>query len=165
MKHKKWIALLLALAVLAGLLGGCGKSKTVTQIETDPPAEQGTEIPEDTTYDSGACAAFGLQLLEQVLQEEPGENPVISPLSAYLALAMTANGAEGQTLDELEQVLGNSLAQLNAYSRTLQDLSQATGGDTKLSIANSVWVPAPKPPRNRCIPSPTSAPRTSTAMI
>ena len=140
MKHKKWIALLLALAVLAGLLGGCGKSKTVTQIETDPPAEQGTEIPEDTTYDSGACAAFGLQLLEQVLQEEPGENPVISPLSAYLALAMTANGAEGQTLDELEQVLGNSLAQLNAYSRTLQDLSQATGGDTKLSIANSVWV-------------------------
>ena len=140
MKHKNWITLLLALAVLAGLLGGCGKSKTVTQIETDPPAEQGTEIPEDTTYDSGACAAFGLQLLEQVLQEEPGENPVISPLSAYLALAMTANGAEGQTLDELEQVLGNSLAQLNAYSRTLQDLSQATGGDTKLSIANSVWV-------------------------
>ena len=67
MTHKNWIALLLTLAALAALVGGCGKSKTVTQIETDPPAEQGTEIPEDTTYDSGACAAFGLQLLEQVL--------------------------------------------------------------------------------------------------
>ena len=58
-----------------------------------------------------------MKLLQKVISEGEGENVLISPLSIQLALAMTANGAEGQTKKEMEALLGGdvSLETLNAY--------------------------------------------------
>ena len=66
----------------------------------------------------------------------PGENSLISPLSVLTALAMTTNGAEGNTLAQMEEVLGMTSDSLNLYLRWL--LRNREDGDA-LSMANAVW--------------------------
>ena len=68
------------------------------------------------------------------------ENSLISPLSVMLALAMTANGANGATKTEMETLLGGDipLEDLNAYLHTYANSLSSTK-DAKLSIANSIW--------------------------
>ncbi|MBQ7863138.1 MAG: serpin family protein [Lachnospiraceae bacterium] len=79
---------------------------------------------------------FGVRLMQQTMKaSEEGENVLVSPLSVLLALYMTANGAEGQTKDQMLQVLGEDLnGYLKAYREALPQ-----GADYKLNIANSIW--------------------------
>lgn len=68
-----------------------------------------------------------------------GETMLISPLSVSLALAMTANGANGETLAQMEQTLGGlPLTELNAslskYTETLPSME-----NSRFSMANSIW--------------------------
>lgn len=67
-----------------------------------------------------------------------GENTLISPLSVVSALAMTLNGAEGDTLAEMESVLGMSRDEVNLYLYTYVN-SLPKGEKYKLNIANSIW--------------------------
>lgn len=66
------------------------------------------------------------------------ENPVVSPLSAYLALALVAEGAEGETKAEFDALLGNDMLSTRIHQLT-ESLSKVSG-NTKLSIADSVWL-------------------------
>ena len=71
---------------------------------------------------------------------DQNKNSLVSPLSVLLALAMTANGADGATLTEIEEVLakGISIPELNEYLYSyIQGLPQHE--KTKLSLANSIW--------------------------
>ena len=79
---------------------------------------------------------FGVRLFQESYEHH--KNTLISPLSVMYALAMTANGANGETLAEMEAVLGMSVEELNeylyAYAKNLpQDKKY------KLSMANSIW--------------------------
>ena len=51
---------------------------------------------------------------------------------------MTANGAEGETLTQMESVLGMSVEELNLYLYTYVN-SLPEGEKYKLSLANSIW--------------------------
>ncbi len=83
-----------------------------------------------------AVTDFAIRLMTAT--EESGENTLLSPLSVIAALAMTANGANGATLSEMESVLGISRDELNLYLYTyLNYLPQ--GDKYKLSVANSIW--------------------------
>ena len=56
---------------------------------------------------------FSLKLFQQCVEKD---NTLISPLSVSLALAMTANGAGGDTLQDMEKALGGlSIDDLNRY--------------------------------------------------
>jgi serine protease inhibitor len=69
-------------------------------------------------------------------------NVMVSPLSVFLALAMTANGAANATRDEMLQVLagsGLSAEQLNAAARALLIRLAPSGKKTTLAIADSIW--------------------------
>lgn len=67
-------------------------------------------------------------------------NVLISPYSVVQALAMTANGAKGDTLSEMENVLGGMpIDKLNKYLYT-QRTSQPDSEDCKLLTANSIWT-------------------------
>ena len=69
---------------------------------------------------------------------ENGESTLISPLSVLCALAMTANGAKGETLRQMESVLGMSTEELNVYLHTyVKSLPQSDY--YKLNLANSIW--------------------------
>ncbi|MBR6634973.1 MAG: serine protease, partial [Clostridia bacterium] len=55
---------------------------------------------------NAAVTNFAVRLFKA--SDEEGKNTLISPLSVLCALAMTANGAENETLEEMEAVLGMS---------------------------------------------------------
>ena len=82
------------------------------------------------------ASSFGLKLLKENFKEN--ENVLISPLSVLSALAITMNGAEGETLKEMEEIFSFEKEELNsfmkAYTASLQE-----GKEFKLSSANSIW--------------------------
>lgn len=79
---------------------------------------------------------FGLRLIRTAAVR--GENTQLSPLSVLTALAMTANGADKDTLSQMEQVLGMEVPELNcALHSYWNSLPQSEGG--VLLPGNSIW--------------------------
>ncbi|MDE6621976.1 MAG: hypothetical protein K2K74_16090, partial [Lachnospiraceae bacterium] len=76
---------------------------------------------------------FGYELFSQNICEE---NPVLSPVSAYLALSMAGCGADGATMDEFYNVLGD----MEVFSDDLINTLPQNGEVLKISIANSAWI-------------------------
>ena len=70
---------------------------------------------------------------------ERGENEIISPLSAYYAMAILANGADNDSRLQLENALGMSADDLNEFLSDL-DLSSMGYGDERHYVkTNSLW--------------------------
>lgn len=95
----------------------------------------------DESFISGQTE-FYLELMQKTTaSEKTGENILISPYSVMQALAMTANGADSYTREEMENVLGGGmeLEKLNEYLYT-QRTSQPNNKDCKLTTANSIWT-------------------------
>lgn len=88
---------------------------------------------DDLDKNSADVADFALRLFKAA--NAGGENTLISPLSVLCALAMTANGANGQTREQMEAVLGMSVEELNIY---LYSYMSALSED-ELRLANSIW--------------------------
>ena len=108
-----------------------------------------------------AQGKFSVDLLKQTAadEEDKTKNLLISPVSVSLALGMTMNGAKGQTLEEMQKVLGNDLtaAQLNAYyagwsgkllEPTVFETCEVVGDQLvrgseehyPVTLANAVWI-------------------------
>ena len=130
---KKLIALLLVFTMALGMTA-CSQV-SANDLMKDVPAKAVDVLP---NMDAGAAAAadFGVRLFKTSIEE--GENTLISPLSVLYALAMTANGADGETLAQMEQVLGMDVDNLNSYMLAYLDLLPETK-DYKMSLANSIW--------------------------
>ena len=130
---KKLIAILLVLAMALGMTA-CSQV-SANDLMKDVPAKAVDVLPD---MDAGAAAAadFGVRLFQTSMEE--GKNTLISPLSVLYALAMTANGADGETLIQMEQVLGMDVEKLNSYMLAYHDLLPETK-DYKMSLANSIW--------------------------
>ena len=130
---KKLIALLLVFAMALGMTA-CSQV-SANDLMKDVPAKAVDVLPD---MDAGAATAadFGVRLFKTSMEE--GENTLVSPLSVLYALAMTANGADGETLAQMEQVLGMDVDNLNSYMLAYLDLLPETK-DYKMSLANSIW--------------------------
>jgi len=89
-----------------------------------------------------ANTKFGFKLFAEVAKQNAGKNVFISPASVGLALAMTYNGAVGETKLAMERALetqGMNHLELNqAYSQLRSALGSADP-KVQLSIANSLW--------------------------
>ena len=83
-----------------------------------------------------AVTDFAVRLFKASVED--GKNTLISPLSVLCALAMTANGAENETLEEMEAVSGMSKDELNLYLYSYMK-KLPTADEYKLSLANSIW--------------------------
>lgn len=107
-----------------------------TETEKNPDEEEQKENMEIFSRDT---ADFSIALLQQNL-ESGQKNVMISPVSVLTALSMTANGADGNTLSQMQQVLGNNqdLDQLNLNIKTWTNRLVNTD-DTALKLANSIW--------------------------
>lgn len=123
------------LCVIALNLASCsqgGKSKNLMDGVKPNEVNRMYELSERNL----ASTDFALRLLKNL--ESDGENTLISPLSVLAALAMSANGAKGETLAQMESVLGISKEDLNLYLYSYVN-SLPQGEKYKLSIANSIW--------------------------
>ncbi len=89
-----------------------------------------------------AQRTFGLHLLRELIDRKPAQNVFISPLSVFLALHMTENGAAGATRTAMRKALSLpplDAAALNASSVALQGLLKGRDPGA-LTIANALWA-------------------------
>ncbi|HEY0341084.1 MAG TPA: serpin family protein [Steroidobacteraceae bacterium] len=87
--------------------------------------------------------AFGLNLLNTLLQVDSTDNTAIAPLSVALALQIVYNGAVGATQQAMAQTLqlgGLSVSQLNSDNAALQASLLDADPQVDLTVANSLWV-------------------------
>ncbi|HKQ92475.1 MAG TPA: serpin family protein [Blastocatellia bacterium] len=92
---------------------------------------------------AAASNAFGFDLFQQLRRQDANKSVFFSPLSVTVALAMTYNGAAGETKNAMARALkieGMSRGELNHASHDM--LKDLKGSDPKieLAIANSLWA-------------------------
>lgn len=136
---------IICLAVGITMLLSCSISEAVKDpitIQSPVPTEQITKVTLDETQkgyvDAGNRMAF--RFLGEMFDNE---NLVCSPLSLQYALAMTANGASGQTRQEIIDFLGygeEDIDALNEYSKTLLEQLPAVDLDITLKVTDALLV-------------------------
>lgn len=84
---------------------------------------------------------LSLALFKNAAKESDDENTLISPLSLQIALAMVANGADGDTKKEIEELIGSGTEteRLNKFLKSYIDTLTADK-NSPLEIANSIWA-------------------------
>lgn len=103
--------------------------------ETDLTGQTAKAVTIDYNIESyESVRKFGYDLLAQNIQDN---NPVLSPVSAYLALSMAGCGADGTTREEFYNVLGNDMMTL---SDDMMNTFPTKGDSLNLSIADSAWI-------------------------
>jgi len=151
MKTKSIIITTLTLLFAAGITS-CSKSD-------GEETTQNTKEKEDTPQfvdDKGEALtpaqeqAFGksindftFNMFRTMAAQHPRQSLVSSPLSAATLLAMLNDGAWGQTREQLLQVLGFEGAKsrsVNEYFQKLMKETVTSGGTTKLTMANAMYV-------------------------
>lgn len=123
-------ALLIA-AIMLFSLSSCGTGTEAMEgslLEHVTPAETGS-----ASEAAEPVADFAASILSELYD---GGDVLISPVSILTVLAMAEAGAEGETLAQMENVLGADAKTmqlaLSAYMQTVED--------TAAKMANSIWV-------------------------
>jgi len=139
--NRNSILILTSLLCLTMLIGGCGSAGRDLM--------SGIQRSENTSQETGqstelakSLSTFSLRISQHSASGSSSGNMLLSPLSAYFALAMVRNGANGATADEMSKTLGmENLTRndLNAGIRMWLTSLSDSEGKAKLSIANSIW--------------------------
>lgn len=130
------VSLLLVTVIAAGLAGCSSGIKSENLMNDVKPAKSKGDTAAIALSSIDKASDFAVRLFRASCVN--GKNTLISPLSVLAALSMTSNGAKGETLSQMESVLGMSKAELNEffvnYMKSLPNTEKY-----KLSLANSVW--------------------------
>lgn len=134
------ISVFLLIAMVVSMTG------CATGVKADDLTEGVQKRATSAYVDRGSFATgmsdFAVRLAKTCNESDAGHNVLVSPLSVIMALSMTVNGAEGETLEEMEKTLGFSKDELNAYACAyMQMLKELPGDAGSLDIANSIWFP------------------------
>lgn len=140
-KALKFACFAAAVILAAGALGGIflhfdGIEAELLETSVEPAS---WSQPSEEALD--AAADFSLQFFESCRTKEY-VNSCVSPLSAYLALGLTANGADGDTLSQMETLLGGgegTLPMVNETCRALMELLPMDESGGTIHLANSIW--------------------------
>jgi serpin B len=106
-------------------------------------SESGSEASDSTEAEISdefrlAHSQFALELMKRQFSDD--KNVMISPYSVMQALGMLTNGADKNTLKELEDLMGGlSIEDLNKELQIWRKV-QPNEEDCKLSTANSIWA-------------------------
>jgi serpin B len=111
---------------------------------TEPPRVFQEIVINKTTADIiQSDNEFGLVLFREVVSADPeSDNIFVSPTSIALALAMTYNGAAGETKTAMETALrkvGFTVEEINTSYKSLIDALVSVDPKVLLEIANSIW--------------------------
>ncbi len=140
-----FLVVLLLVTATMSLLGGCNPDdEIVAPVGLAPrkvSAEPSTSL--DQRLVDGNMA-FGFRILQALLEKgEHHNNIFISPTSISIALAMTANGADGDTFREIMETLQlpeMDLDEFNGAFADLQSVLRNSDPEGELNVANSLWA-------------------------
>lgn len=82
-----------------------------------------------------AISNFAIEMFNESLSDD---NIMISPISIVNALAMTSNGAVGDTLSQMESVFGAGGTEISAYLKNYNAEIESAKNNT-VNLANSIW--------------------------
>lgn len=124
--------LILFLIILMVSLIGC----SIEGPEKKAKKSSGTNIDFEVNVKK-AVSELTVDLFKETFDGE--ENTLISPTSITMALSMVANGAEGETLSQMEKVLGRGL-KINQINETISVYLSRIESVDDINIANSIWI-------------------------
>ena len=131
--------LLCLMCLVSLILAGCSNLGAIFRDEVRAAPET---LPIDTNVVT-ANTQFGFDLFNDIRKIEQDKSIFISPLSISIALAMTLNGASGET----EQAMTNTLhlqglgsESINTGYAGLRHALQVADPKVTLTIANSLWA-------------------------
>ena len=133
------LSLILLLSIMVNLTSCITNTPSVKAEDlmgkVKPRTVDGKEV-DDQFIDS--TADFTIELFQISIDDQ--RNSLVSPISVMFALAMTANGADGETLVQMEEVLGKDipLKELNQYLYYYAN-NLPNQEKSKFKIANSIW--------------------------
>lgn len=131
---KEVLYILLVASVMA-----CSSTRNKANIIT--PAMNATENKtvnsSFSTENTRTNRAFWGRLLSEACNRTGKENICLSPLSAQLAMAMIANGAEGKTREEIYDALQLGEDANTRYRKLLDNLENKY---CEVKVANSIWI-------------------------
>jgi serine protease inhibitor len=141
----------ISLFILAALIGCSSISHSSAANKNEP--SDGEVVMEDQGKNASsgsldprlvsANVRFGFNLFSELAKKDTGKNLFISPTSIGLALAMTYNGAAGETKVGMERALeiqGMNHSDLNRAYAQLRAALESPDPKVQLNIANSLWA-------------------------
>lgn len=132
----------IATATIIAGCASCAGNTSIKQEKAEIIERKNIELDATQQRITTASNDFGLTFFRELAAADAG-SIFVSPLSLSLALSMTANGAVGQTQQEMLTTLGFgdfTPAQLNEYYNKLIDGLMKVDPSTKLAIANALWL-------------------------
>lgn len=147
---KRWLAGFLGVVLLAGTVwsgGGCqvwaGETETAREIEDTEKVQEMLELKEMAEQSLEVSRDFFLNSVREFCTGLEGDNAAYSPLNVYMALAMLAEITEGNSRQQILDVLGEkTIDDLRKHAAAI--LEQSTfkdeeSGATSL-LASSLWL-------------------------
>ena len=136
-----------SLLVALGIMVSKQETNSIDPDTSNTPSYQlvanQTTIETQISQVASASNSFGFNLFDQIQQQQPKDNLLISPSSIAIALAMTRSGTNGSTQTELTDVLELGSLEPDAidlsYRKLIETLKTADPKVT-LAIANSLWI-------------------------
>ena len=132
--HYKLSIVLVICGLVLFIFNGCERDMAPENKITSP----GPIDPDVVT----ANTQFGFNLFNEIRKTEQNQNIFISPFSVSVALAMTLNGAAGETEQAMIgtlQLHGITTDSINSSYAQLQQALQTSDPKVTLTIANSLW--------------------------
>ena len=131
----KKITLLLALMLMLTACSNLTATNLMVGIKRNDTASIVIDGLHENSVDKVTeIAGFSLDIFKKIYGNE---NTLISPLSIVSALAMTANGAENETLSQMEEFFGSDIAGLNKFLYAYR-LYLPNADKYKVSLAKSI---------------------------
>lgn len=143
MKIKRAVLVFISLGlalIMAVNFAGCAGQVSAAELTAEITANKVSGKSADDKFTKSQFE-FYTKLFKACVKERKNESVFISPLSVQLTLAMTGNGASGETKTQIEKLLGGAipLDELNEYLYSYVN-SLGSADEYKVKIANSLWL-------------------------
>lgn len=125
------------LVVFLFIFSSCGNNSTVEPDNNEPfPITKAASSVVEATNN------FTFDIFQEIEAKNASENIFFSPLSMSIALSMAMNGANGETKQQIKEVIdfGDYTDQeINEAFKSLQDAFTNLDEQVEFSLANSAW--------------------------